>query len=281
MNTKRSPGKTNIKRIWWTSLAMLAMLSGLLPYSLLVEPLAAHAVAPAADPAPTVDVAVDNHGSTESVYKAYLPMAFGQGQSGPTPPSAYATALSQALADCAATPLNKICYGQGSVTLAGGASLTTPGQVASLDGVSGLTLVSPDPGHWSVALLRLAVESPSSALGLTLLAFGNVEIRDLMLFDSAAADADLAPALSFSSSPVPGQDPETGGLIVYNPSDEEPLAIGLNGADLILVSSAVVQAQPGDRMIVTMATGSALVNTPEGDETVRGSHESRDRKSVV
>ncbi len=195
----------------------------------------------------------------------FLPLVFGPRQSSPPPASPYAVALSKALADCAGTKLNQVCYARGSVTLVGGGPLTTPGQVATLDGVSGLTLVSPDASHWSVALLRLAADSSTPNLGLTLLAFGNVTIRNLTLFHAAAGNGDAAPALSFSSSPVPGQDPETGGLIVYNPSHEEPLSIRLNGADLTLASSAVVQAQPGNKMTVTMATGSALVHTAAGD----------------
>jgi hypothetical protein len=164
------------------------------------------------------------------------------------------------------TTLNQVCYAGGSVTLDGG-PLTTPGQVATLDGVSGLTLVSPDAGHWSVALLRLAADSPTPDPRLTLLAFGNVESRNLTLFDAAAGNRDVAPALSFSSNPVPGLDPEMGGLIVYDPTPGEPLSINLNGADLTLASSAIVQAQPWVKMIVTMATGSALVNTAADDGT--------------
>ncbi len=195
-------------------------------------------------------------------------MVFGPGQSSPPPASPYAAALSQALADCDDTTLNQVCYGGGSVTLDPGGPLTTPGQAATLDGVSGLTLVSPDVDHWSIALLRLAADSPTPDLGLTLLAFGNVEIRNLTLFEPAAGNGDVAPALSFISGPVPGEDPETGGLIVYNPSDEELLSISLNGADLTLGSSAVVQAQPGVKMTVTMATGGGLVGTAAGDGAV-------------
>jgi len=144
-------------------------------------------------------------------------------------------------------------------------SLTTPGQVTTLDSVSGLALVSPDAGHWSIALLRMAADAPTPDPGLTLLAFGNVEIRNLTLFQAADGNGDLAPVLSFSSRPVPGEHPETGGIIVYNPSHEEPLSISLNGADLTLASSAVVEAQPGNKMIVTSSAGSALVNTAAGD----------------
>ncbi len=98
--------------------------------------------------------------------------------------------------------------------------------------------------------------------------FGNVEIHNLTLFQLAAGNGDVAPALSFSSSPVPGEAPMTGGLIVYNPNHEEPLFIRLNGADLTLASSAVVQAQPGANMTVTMAAGSALVSTAAGEGAV-------------
>jgi hypothetical protein len=196
----------------------------------------------------------------------YLPLLLKSGAT--APPGPYAAALSQALADCAGTTLNQVCYASGSVTLDGGGPLTTPGQVATLDGVSGLTLVSPDAGHWSVALLRLAADSSTPDLGLTLLAFGNVEIRNLILFDAAAGNGDVAPALSFSSSPAPGEDPVTGGLIVYNPTDEDPLSISLNGADLTLASSGVVKAKPGDKMTVTMAAGSGLVKTADGDSAL-------------
>jgi hypothetical protein len=212
--------------------------------------------------------------AVEPVPHIYLPMVVRPGQSGPpSAASPYAAALSQALASCSGTALNQICYAGGSVTLDGGGPLTTPGQLASLAAVSGMTLASPDAGHWSVALLRLAADSPTPGLGLTLLAFGNVEIRNLTLFDAAAGNGDAAPALSFSSSPVPGQDPETGGLIVYNPNHEEPLSIRLNGADLTLASSAVVQAQPGVKMTVTMASGSGLVNTAAGDGALVQAHQ--------
>jgi hypothetical protein len=264
MKTNRFSVETNITRRWLTVMAILAMLLGLSPGSVFVAPLAAQVVVPG--PELTVNVAVVNDGAAgEPVPSAYLPIVVSSGQPVPPPASPYAAALTQALADCAGTTLNQVCYAGGSVTLDGGGPLTTPGQVATLDGVSGLTLVSPDAGHWSVALLRLAADSPTPDLGLTLLAFGNVEIHNLTLFDAAAGNGDVAPALSFSSSPVPGEDPMTGGLIVYNPTHEEPLSIRLNEADLTLASSTVVRAQPGDEMTVTVAIGSALVQTAAGD----------------
>ncbi|HSJ52541.1 MAG TPA: hypothetical protein VLC52_02245, partial [Anaerolineae bacterium] len=259
---------------WFTVLATLAMLLGLVPGSAFPAPLAAQAVEPVPGPVLTTNAAVVNDDPpVEYAFSAHLPIVAAPGQPGPPPGFSYAGALSQALAHCAATALNQVCYAAGSVTLDGGGPLTTPGQTASLDGVSGLTLVSPDAAHWSVALLRLAADSPAPGLGLTLLAFGNVEIRDLTLFDALAGNGDVAPALSFSSSPVPGQDPETGGLIVYNPNHEEPLSIRLNGADLTLASSAVVQAQPGANMTVTMAAGSALVSTAAGDGALIQAHQ--------
>ncbi len=205
--------------------------------------------------------------------KIYLPLVSAAGKSNPLPASPYAAALSQALASCTATALNQVCYAGGSVALDGGAPLTAPGQVVPLSGVSGLKLVSPDAGHWSVALLRLAATSPTPDLGLTVLAFGNVEIDNLVLFSAAAASGDVAPALSFRSSPAPGEDPITGGLLVYNPTHEDPLSISLNGANVTLASSAVVQAQPGAQMTVTMAGGSALVQTAAGDGALIQAHQ--------
>lgn len=250
-----------------------AMLFALLLGSVLNLSPAAQALEPLPGPARPPAAAAANDGEDPQLVSYFLPVVFARGQTGPDPEPSYAAALSQALADCAAAALNQVCYARGSVALDGGGPLTTPGQVAALDGVSGLTLASPDAAHWSVALLRLAADSPTPGLGLTLLAFGNVEIRSLTLFDAAAGNGDVAPALSFSSSPVPGQDPETGGLIVYNPNHEEPLAIRLNGADLSLASSAVVQAQPGAKMSVTMATGSALVQTAAGESALLQAHQ--------
>ncbi len=269
METHRSRRETNVTRRWFTVTAILAMLLGLLPGSISAASLAAQVAVPVSGPQLTVSSAVVNASATDDlVPSVYLPIVLSSGQPAPPPASPYAAALSQALADCTGTALNQVCYAGGSVTLDGGGPLTTPGQVATLDGVSGLTLVSPDAGHWSVALLRLAADSPTPDLGLTVLAFGNVEIRNLTLFDAAAGNGDVAPALSFSSSPAPGEASVTGGLLVYNPSDEEPLSITLNGADLTLASSAIVEAQPGVKMTVTMAKGSAIVNTAAGDGAV-------------
>jgi hypothetical protein len=270
MKINRSSRENNMKRRLLAVFGILTILLGLLPGSVFsAAPSSAQVVDPVPGPEPTVNVAVVEDGPTvEPVSNVYLPLVVAPGQPEPPPPPAaspYAAALSQALADCAGTTLNQVCYADGSVTLDGGGPLTTPGQVASLEGTSGLTLVSPDADHWSVALVRLAADSLTPDLGLTLLAFGNVEIRNLTLFDAAASNGDVAPALSFNSSPVPGEDPVTGGLIIYNPNHEEPLPIRLNEADLTLASSAVVQAQPGVKMTVTMATGSALVQTASGE----------------
>jgi hypothetical protein len=257
-------------------IGILAMLLGLLPGSVFsASPASAQVVVPVPGSELTRNVAVMNDGPTIPGPNVYLPIVVASGQPGPPPPPAspYATALSQALADCAGTKLNQICYVAGSVTLDGGGPLTTPGQVASLDGVSGLRLASPDASHWSVAVLRLAADSLTPDLGLTLLVFGNVEIRSLILFDVAAGNGDVAPALSFSSSPVPGEDPMTGGIIVYNPNHEDPLSIRLNGADLTLASSTVVQAQPGIMMIMMMAIGGALVQTAAGDGALIQGHQ--------
>lgn len=269
MVTNRPLDEASMKPRWPTALAILAILLGLFSLAALVAPLTARAVVPGPELAQNA-AAVKPAATGEPEHRVFLPLVLAPGQ--PPPASPYAAALSQALADCAATALNQVCYGGGSVTLDGGAPLTTPGQVATLDGVSGLTLVSPDAAHWSIALLRLAADSPTPGLGLTLLAFGNVQIRNLTLFQAAAGNGDVAPALSFSSGPVPGEDPETGAIIVYNPNHEEPLFIRLNGADLTLASSAVVQAQPGV-MTVTMAAGSALVNTAAGEGAVIEAHQ--------
>lgn len=272
METHRSRRETNVTRRWFTVTAILAMLLGLLPGSISAASPAAQVAVPVSGPQLAVSSAIVNASATgDLVPSVYLPVVLSSGQPAPPPASPYAAALSQALADCTGTALNQVCYAGGSVTLDAGGLLTTPGQVATLGGVSGLTLVSPDAGHWSIALLQLAAEAPTPDLGLTVLAFGNVEIRNLTLFDTAVDNGDVAPALSFSSSPVPGGSSVTGGLLVYNPSDEELLSITLNGADLTLGSSAIVEAQPGAEMTVTMAKGTAIVNTAAGDgATIRG-----------
>jgi hypothetical protein len=272
MKINRSSREINMKSKLLAVIGILAMLSGLLPGSVFAAaPASPQAVVSAPAPVPVVNTAVVNDGpAVEPSPKIYLPMVVASRQSGPPPASTspYAAALSQALADCADTALNQVCYAAGNLTLDGGGLLTTPGQVASLEGVSGLRLVSPDASHWSVALLRLAADSLTPDLELTLLAFGNVEIRNLTLFDAAVGNGDVAPALTFSSSPVPGEDPVTGSLIVYNPNHEEPLSIRLNGADLTLASSTIVQAQPGVKMTMTEATGGALVSTAAGDSAL-------------
>ncbi|MBI5031083.1 MAG: hypothetical protein HZB51_11190 [Chloroflexi bacterium] len=261
---QRKVGREGMNSTLAPILVVLALTVILLPFvGTRTTNAAAVAVAPASQPV----LALPGTNTT----KVYLPIVLKP--SSPPPASPYAAALSQALAKCAGTTLNQVCYASGSVTLVGGGPLTTPGQVATLDGVSGLTLVSPDKDHWSIALLRLAADSPTSNFGLTLLAFGNITIRNLTLFHTAVGNGDVAPALSFSSGPVTGQKAVTGGIIVYNPNHEEPLSIRLNGADLTLASSALVQAQPGVKMTVMMATGNALVDTAAGDGAVVQTHQ--------
>ena len=196
----------------------------------------------------------------------YLPIIIKSGTD--TAAGPYAQMLQMVQQKCAGTGLNQVCYVNGQVTLqpeSGPVTFSQPGAIADLANVQSLSLTSsgPDIQTWGLAWLRLRANAGTPDQGLTILAYGNVQISNIALFESQASLSDTVtlPSLQFVSSPVAGVTTlGNSGLIVSNPTDSEVLSLTLNGAAISLGSTALVEAQPGNQMTVTMATGASLTD---------------------
>ena len=203
----------------------------------------------------------------------YLPILLSD--SAPSTDGPYAQMLETVNQLCGAVGLNQVCYVRGQVDvtpLSGAAGFGQPGAIADLANVDKLSVTSngPDSEEFSVAVLRLRANAATPDTGLTVLAFGNVDISQFELF-TAPADlekAETLPSLHVSSSPI-SQTTRLGssGLIVTNPSEEELLSLTVNGAAITLGSTALVEATPGEAMTVTMATGSSRTEAHGGEST--------------
>lgn len=203
---------------------------------------------------------------TGSSHTTFLPLVMHN--SGGASDGAYARMLQKVEELCAATGINQVCYVNGQVTLQpknGIVPFDQPGDIADLANVQSLNLstIGADNAQWSIAWLRLRADAATPDQELTILTYGNVQISDITLLTGAINPAEEAtlPALRFASSPVSGVDKlGTSGLIVTNPADDELLSLTLNGAAVTLGSTALVEAQPGDRMTISMAAGTSLTD---------------------
>lgn len=180
--------------------------------------------------------------------------------------SPYAEHIYASLLACQTIGLNQVCLGSGEATVDNASILTQPGDSAALADGQRVAVVSPDADRWSVAVLRLQADATTPDQSLTLLAFGNVEITARTLF-TGTGNAALLPDLRVADHPAPGAPEALSGILLYNPSDEEPLAATLNDAVITLETSAFVQATPGAAMTVAMVNGAVL--TVEVGETSR------------
>lgn len=212
-------------------------------------------------------------------HTVYLPLVF-KGPVNNAPPAEtgpYEQLLAKVAQTCPAVEVNQVCYVQGQLSLTGAPGFSQPGAVAALAAGQRLSLTSTDADldQISVAWLRLRADSAAPDQALTILAFGNVQLSDVTLFEGVAPENEALtwPSLQFTSSPLAGSDKlGSSGLVVSNPSEEEVLSLTLNGAVISLGSTALVEAQPGGQMTVSMATGSSLTQVGDASSVaVQGS----------
>ncbi len=198
-------------------------------------------------------------------HQLYLPLVIkSDGNAAPTGP--YTEMLKKVQQNCATTGFNQLCVANGQVAVqpeAGATTTNQAGSISDLAGVQSLSLTSAgtDPRQWSIAWLRLRADSDLPDQALNILAVGNVQITNIALLGSqtGVTDTVVLPSLQFESNPIPGVAKEgSSGLIVINPSPEELLSLTLNSAEVTLGSTALAQAQPGQLLTVTMATGTSL-----------------------
>lgn len=188
--------------------------------------------------------------------------------------SPFAQQIYESLLACQAIGLNEVCLGSGKVTVDDATILTQPGDAAKWVDGQRVAVVSPDADHWGVAVLRVQADATTPDQSLTLLAFGNVQLTARTLYTGVSSAAAFLPDLRVANSPVNGAPQGVSGLLLYNPSEEEPLSVTLNDAVVTLETSAFVQAEPGAAMTVAMVNGVVLaVEVGETSRAVIPGHE--------
>lgn len=203
----------------------------------------------------------------------YLPLVAGSGTVTTTPAlSPFETMLNQARQVCANLAINQACLGNGVAE-----DFAQVGDTLSL--TNGMTLAIrstlPTVAKETMVVMRIlapSVAEISETVGITqmveVVVVGNVDLSIIQLITHTSVMTEM-PTLRFASQPViSGSEQAKSGLVVINPTHEELLTLGVNGAVITLGSTAFVQAEPGKEMGVAMRQGSALVEASGGSSAV-------------
>jgi hypothetical protein len=190
-------------------------------------------------------------------------------------PAIVDTALAAVDTSCAGVERNQACYGNISIQAqvrpgVSNISFDSIGDRVDLSDIQSLTLKEMDvaTGEWGVALLRVQANLPNTLPGqnVTLLLFGDVEITD-------AADS-TSPMQSFYFQSGVGETPcveaPQSGMIIQTPEGAEEVSLNINGVDMLIGSTAYIQAFAPDEDI---EEGQLIVNLLEGEATISANDE--------
>ncbi len=168
---------------------------------------------------------------------------------------------------CDATQRNQVCYSNNRIeaSLREGAAPTSfdsPGDIAPITNFTRLSLLADlNANTWGIALMRLQANLPDTMPGenVTLLLFGNATFND-----------GGVEGYTFTSGigTVTCNGAPADGLLVQTPAGAYEITMRINGADIRLGSTAFLQAQPGERMVVNVVEGRAVVSARGGTEVV-------------
>jgi hypothetical protein len=174
-------------------------------------------------------------------------------------------AIEAANQQCQAVDRNQTCYGNYSLQAESrsGAALpfAEPGDVVNLSEIKSLSLAAFDQTipEWGVALMKVQADVPDTLPGqnVTVVLFGNVQIEDqspdpnhpmqAFYFQSGIGNAPCAG--------VPGD-----GILIQTPQGVGEIHLTINEAQISLGSTAFVQAQPNDEMVISVVEGQAQVS---------------------
>ncbi len=170
---------------------------------------------------------------------------------------------------CSETGRNEACYGhfalqaeaQPGVT---GLAFAQPGDIAQVADIQRLTLTPMDTETqaWGVALLRLQANLPDSLPGqnVTMLLFGAVDL-------SAAEDSPGTPMQAFYFRSGIGDAPcaaaPESGIVLQTPEGAGQVHFTVNGVDIRMGSTLLLQAQPADALYVHVLEGEAFAQVPD------------------
>jgi uncharacterized protein YraI len=176
---------------------------------------------------------------------------------------------------CSATSRNQACYGNLTLEAEPQPDVTNlkfdaPGDIADVTDISALRLSALDETsqEWGVSLLRLQANLPDTLPGqnVTMLLFGNVEITP----DTSASDA--APLQAFflktGTGDAPCEAAPDSGVLVQTPAGAATIQLRVNKVNITLGSTAYLQAQADETLVIIVVEGEAAVTAFEETQTV-------------
>lgn len=178
-----------------------------------------------------------------------------------TCPSIVQSAVVAANQNCASVGRNQVCYGNVALEAKtiNNASLNLPGDIVDLENVERLELSPMDvsQARWGVVMMKLQANISGTTPGqaVTFLMFGDVELEN--------RDANNSDLQSFYFRTGIGdaqcdESPESG-ILVQTPEGVANISLSLNNVDIVLGSTAYLQAQPEAQMRVNVIEGRAEV----------------------
>jgi hypothetical protein len=211
-------------------------------------------------------------------------------------PPDYVTRLIDALTACATLARNQVCFGHGAValTLQPGAAAQPfgqPGDVIDLSDVAALS-VGGDGANWGVAVLSLEAGLAAENENLTAFVMGPVELSLLDLALEVEGDPgwiiepdtgeetaaeDLPNPLTFEpvqrlslTSGAPAAQGWPAGLLMWTPLEGGLASFELNGVNVRLGSTALVEANPALGLTLATLEGTAVLTVGDNSGIVPG-----------
>lgn len=200
-------------------------------------------------------------------------------------PAIVQTALAATDEACAETGRNQACYGNINLEAEPQEGIeafefTAPGDLVDVAGVQTLRLspLDEETNVWGVALLKLQANLPDTLPGqnVTFLLFGDVEIQNAVPSNVEGVTSPEIPqfppmqAFYFKTgaNDAPCAEAPDSGILIQTPAGAGKIQLTMNGADVLLGSTAYIQAQPGGEMSIILLEGEAEVQAQGESVTV-------------
>jgi hypothetical protein len=166
---------------------------------------------------------------------------------------------------CAGLERNQACYGNVSLEATpqddvSGFTFDKVGDIVDVTEIQSLKLEPMDEatGMWGVVMMQLQADIPDSLPGqnVTFILFGNVEIENASTEDQAPMQAFT---LKTGVSDAGCEEAPESGVMIQTPEGVESVSFNVNGVDMEIGSTVMLQAEPEGDMTVATMEGAAVM----------------------
>jgi len=171
---------------------------------------------------------------------------------------------------CAGLSRNQACYGNVSLeatprTGVNNFSFHKIGDIVDVTDIDTLKLEPMDEAAntWGVVMMALQADIPDSLPGqnVTFVLFGNVEIQNTSTGDQTPMQAFT---LKTGVSDAGCEEAPESGVMIQTPTGVQSVSFNVNGVDMEVGSTIMLQAQPEKDLIVSTMEGAAVMQMPDG-----------------